>query len=128
MLTRDSMRGLYVLPPTPMDDRGEFCETRYRENLKTLVEAGVDAIVSPGSNGEWWSLPDRDRRRQMEILVEECQGRCVSATCTSSTSTADSIEKTRWAQQIGVDAVMNVPPFYFPLTEDELRKYYCDLA
>ena len=122
------MGGLYVLPPTPYDSQGNLCETTYRENLEALLEFDIDGIVSPGSNGEWWTLPDAQRRRQMEILHEACHGKVVTATCCSSTDTADSIEKTRWAQEIGIDAAMNVPPFYFPLTRDELRRYYHDVA
>ena len=68
MLTRDTMRGLYVLPPTPFDEQGNFWESAYRENLRTLMEFEIDAIVSPGSNGEWWSLAEDQRRRQMEVL------------------------------------------------------------
>ena len=128
MLTRETMGGLHALPPTPFDEKGNLWEPAYRENLRTLLEFGVDGISSPGSNGEWWSLSDRQRRRQMELLHEECHGKAVTSACGSSTGTADSIEKTRWAEEIGLDAVMNVPPFYYPLTRDELRRYFHDLA
>jgi hypothetical protein len=128
MLTRDTMRGLYALPPTPFDEEGTFLESVYRENLKTLMRFKVDAIVSPGSNGEWWSIDEETRRRLMEALYEECHGKVVAAACTSSTYTEESITRTRWAEEIGLDAVMNVPPFYFPLTREELRRYWHDLA
>jgi dihydrodipicolinate synthase/N-acetylneuraminate lyase len=128
MLTRDAMHGLYALPPTPFDERGNFWESAYRENLRRLIEFGVDAVVSPGSNGEWWTLDDDARRRQLEVLYEECHGKVVSAACCSSTHTEDSIRWTQTAEHIGLDAVMNVPPFYYPLTDDELRRYWHDLA
>ena len=75
MLTRETMRGLYALPPTPFDERGDFWESAYAENLRKLVELGVDGIVSPGSNGEWWTLRPQERCRQMEVLCEECAGK-----------------------------------------------------
>ncbi len=128
MLARKDMRGLYALPPTPFDGQGRFLEDVYRENLRKLVAAGVDAIVSPGSNGEWWSLDEGTRRRQLETLGEECRGKTVSAACCSATYTEESIRWTRIAAEIGLDAVLNVPPFYYPLSNDELRRYWHSLA
>jgi 4-hydroxy-tetrahydrodipicolinate synthase len=128
MLTRDTMRGLYALPPTPFDKDGTFLESAYRENLQALLKFDVDAVVSPGSNGEWWNIDEETRRRLMEALYEECHGKIIAAACTSSTYTEESIARTRWAEEIGLDAVMNVPPFYFPHTREELRRYWHDLA
>ena len=128
MLTRETMQGLFVLPPTPFDEKGNFWESAYRENLRVLMQFSVDALVSPGSNGEWWSMSDDDRRRQMEVLHEECNGKVLTAVCGSSTYTEDSIFWTRTAEEIGIDAAMNVPPFYYPLTDKELRTYFHQLA
>ncbi len=128
MLTRETMRGLYALPPTPFTESGELWEEAFRENLRTLISFNVDAIITPGSNGEWWSEDDAQRRHHLELLAEECRGKVVCAACTSSTYTEDSIAWTQLAQELGLDAVLNVPPFYYPLEREELRRYWHSLA
>lgn len=39
MLTREKMKGIFVLPPTPFSDDGSFDEKNFRENLRKLSSA-----------------------------------------------------------------------------------------
>ena len=128
MLTRSSMKGVYVLAPTPLKKTGEFDEESFRENLRRFCEVGVNGIATTGTLGEFHSIPWDDHKRLIKALVEEAKEGVVTVAGCSGVNTDEAIMKTRFAQESGVDAVMNVVPFYTKLTREECVKYWRDLA
>jgi 4-hydroxy-tetrahydrodipicolinate synthase len=130
MLTREDMRGVYALPPTPFKrEDGSFDEEALAHNVRTLAAAGVNAMVTTGSVGEFHTISWPDHQRLMKTLAKECrQAGMVSVCGSSGVNTDEAIMKTRAAQQAGCDAVMNVSPYYVQLTHHELVKFWFDLA
>ncbi|MEM2904376.1 MAG: dihydrodipicolinate synthase family protein [Candidatus Bathyarchaeia archaeon] len=128
MLTREKMEGVYVLAPTPFKKNGEFDEESFRENTRRLCEAGVHGIATTGTFGEFHTIPWPDHQRLIKALVEEARSGVYTVPGCSGVNTDEAIMKTRFAQDAGADAVMNVVPFYQALTRTEAVKYYMDLA
>lgn len=128
MLTRETMKGLYVLTITPFDAKGNLDEDAYRENVRTLVALGVDGIVTSGTNGEFHTTTDEERIRIARIVVEETRGRAVAVIGASGVNTAESIARSRAAGEAGADAIMNVVPFYHILSKVEIYQYFEDLS
>jgi len=128
MLTRKRMGGIYVLPPTPFDAKRRFDEERMRRNVRSLCEAGVDAIVTTGSVGEFHTIRWEDHRKLIEVLVDEVTGKTKAIPGCSGVNTEEAIMKVKHAQDCGADAVMNVSPYYVNLTDTELCGYWRDLA
>ena len=69
MLTRKTMSGVYVLPPTPFDAKRRFDEERMRSNVRRLCEAGVDAVVTTGSVGEFHTIRWEDHKKLIEVAA-----------------------------------------------------------
>src|SRR5438477_4261560 len=107
MLTRETMKGLYVLTITPFDSDGKLDEDAYRENVRKLLAVGVDGIVTSGTNGEFHTTSDEERVRIARIVVEETRGKAAAIIGASGVNTAESIARTRAARDTGADAVMN---------------------
>jgi dihydrodipicolinate synthase/N-acetylneuraminate lyase len=129
MLTREQMKGLYVLPITPFDDNFNLDETACRDNIRKLVDLGIDGIITSGTNGEFHTTTDDERNRIARILVEETKGKTVAAVVgASGVNTAESIQRTKYARDAGADAVMNVVPFYHILSKAEVYRYFEDLS
>ncbi|HIJ65981.1 MAG TPA: dihydrodipicolinate synthase family protein [Candidatus Hydrogenedentes bacterium] len=128
MLTRETMRGLYALPPTPFTPDGEFDEDSFRQNVRTLVEAGVDAVVTTGSNGEFHTMRWEMLERLIPALVEETPDHVMAVAGCSAVHTEEAIRRTRFAMECGADAVMNVSPFYIELTQRELIGFWQELS
>ena len=128
MLTRDTMGGVYVLPPTPLDDNRRFDEEKMRNNVRRLCEAGVDAIVTTGSVGEFHTITWEDHKRLIEVLVDEVTGKTKAVPGCSGVNTEEAIMKVKFAQDCGADAVMNVSPYYVNINDRELIGYWTDLA
>jgi dihydrodipicolinate synthase/N-acetylneuraminate lyase len=127
MLTRETMRGLYVLTITPFDSENRLDEAAYRENVQYLVSLGVDGIVTTGTNGEFHTTTDEERTRIARLLVEETRGTVSTVVGASGVNTAEAISRTRAARDAGADAVMNVVPYYHVLSKDEACQYFEDL-
>ena len=130
MLTRQEMKGIYALAPTPLTSSGEFDEKTFRQNLRKLCKAGVHGVATTGTLGEFNILPWEAHQRLIEVLADEtgkARGVRSIAGCTG-VSTEEAIKKTRFAESCGIDAVMNVVPFYHMLRRDEVVAYYSDLA
>lgn len=128
MLTRSSMRGIYVLVPTPFKKSGEFDKETFRENVRRLCEFDIQGIATTGTLGEFHSIPWKDHQRLIEALVDEIRGGVASVVGCSSLNTDDVIRKTKFAEDFGVNAAMNTVPFYTRITHDECVKYWNDLA
>ena len=68
MLTRETMRGLYVLTITPFDAQDRLDEEAYRENVRLLLSLGIDGIITTGTNGEFHTTTDEERARISRIV------------------------------------------------------------
>ena len=128
MLTRETMRGLYALPPTPFTKSGEFDEEAFRSNCAALIDCGVDAITITGSNGEFHTMTWEMLQRVFRAFVEETKGKVTCVAGASAVNTEEAIVRTKFAQELGADAVMNVSPYYISLTRPELVQFWKDLA
>lgn len=128
MLTRQTMGGVYALPPTPFTAAGEFDEDAMRHNVRVLASAGVDAVVTTGSNGEFHTMPSDMLKRVIVALVDECPDNVMAVAGCSAVHTEEAIARTRFAMEAGADAAMNVSPYYVGLTDRELVTFWKDLS
>ncbi len=128
MLTRESLRGVWVSAPAVWDAHGQFDEPRFRANIRRYVEAGLHGIWIAGSSGEFQSLNWDDFQRITAAFVEEVNGRTQTIVGCSAMDTAEAIRRTRFAQSCGADGVINALPFFVPLRADEAYQYFADLA
>ena len=129
MLTRENMKGIYVLVVTPFDAEFRLDEDGYRENIRKLVQLNVDGIITSGTNGEFFVLNDDELRQISRITVSECAGsQTKTVVGASAVNTEESIRRTRIATEEGADGVMNVIPFYQTLSKAEALQYFHDLA
>lgn len=94
-----------VVSITPFDDGGALDESALRVHLGRLREAGVRVYLGAGP-GEWYVMTARERRRLLEIGVEELSGHVpVLAMGAEPRSAAEMVEFVRMAADVGVDGV-----------------------
>jgi len=128
MLTRENMDGLYVLVVTSFDAQFRLDEEGYRENVRELVELGIDGVITTGTNGEFFVVSDDELRRIARITRQECGDRARAIIGASAVNTDESIRRSRIALEEGADGVMNVVPLYQTLSKQEVYRYFEDLA
>jgi len=116
--------GIFVPHITPFRRGGELDIRALRDCIRFWLENGVSGLVPCGSNGEAPHLSRQERRRVIETVVDEVNGKVPVIAGTGSISTKETIMFTKDAKDLGVDAVLIVTPFYFKLTNREIHEHY----
>jgi len=91
------------------------------ENFARLIEwqiaEGIDAIVAVGTTGEGSTLTDKEHKEAIKFCVDKVAGRVPVIAGTGSNDTAYSIELTKYACEVGADAMLLVTPYYNKATQ-----------
>ena len=72
--------------------------------------SGINALVIAGTTGEGSTLADGEHREVIRYAVERVAGRVPVIAGTGSNDTAYAVSMTRYACEVGVDAVLTVTP------------------
>jgi 4-hydroxy-tetrahydrodipicolinate synthase len=97
---------------TPFNDDQTVNYDRVGELAEYLVNNGSDGLVVLGTTGEVPTLSTTEKKKILEVVVDRVGQQAEIIAGTGSYSTADSIEMTKIAQNVGVDGVMLVTPYY----------------
>ena len=113
-MTARQLAGVLAPVTTPFDRAtGEVASVQLRDNVKHLLQEGLDGVVVAGSTGES-ALLDPDEQRRMVAWVREVvpQQRWLVAG-TGAESTRHAVALSRAAAAEGADAVLVRPPSYY---------------
>ncbi len=92
------------------------------------IESGVDAIVAVGTTGEGSTLSDAEHKDAIRFCVDRVAGRVPVIAGTGSNDTAYAIELTRFACEVGADAMLLVTPYYNKATQRGLIESFTAIA
>ena len=112
---------------TPMTAEGVDYE-QFGRLIDWQIDEGIDAIVVTGTTGEASTLSDEEHKETIRYCVERVAGRVPVIAGTGSNDTAYAIELTKYAGQVGADAVLLVTPYYNKATQNGLIKFFTDIA
>ena len=112
---------------TPMNENGVDYEN-FKKLLNWQIEEGIDALVIAGTSGEGSTLTDEEHREVLKFAVEVIDGRVPVIAGTGSNDTAYAIDLTKYACEIGCDAMLVVTPYYNKATQKGLIKMFYAIA
>ncbi len=92
------------------------------------IDEGIDAIVAVGTTGEGSTLTDEEHREAIKFCVERVSGRVPVIAGTGSNDAAYAIELTKYACEVGADAVLLVTPYYNKATQKGLIEFFTAIA
>ena len=95
---------------TPFDGDGRLDLDGAGALARWLVEQGNDGLVVTGTTGESPALSDPEKRDLWKAVREAVTVPVIAGTSTADT--AHSVEMTKAATDIGVDAILAVTPYY----------------
>jgi len=122
------IRGVIPALLTPFDKEENLDEKGLRALIGKLLEEGVHGLYLTGSTGEGFLMSQEERKKVVEIAMDEVAGRVPVIVHVGAISTRLSLELTHHASDQGADAISSVPPFYFKFSEKEIIEYYRELA
>lgn len=119
-----------VIPPVPtiVDDAGCLDEKGMALLLDRVIASGVDGMLILGSGGEFSHMSPALRKQVAEFAVRHTAKRLPILLGIGACSTAEVIDYGRHAQELGVDAVLVVNPYYAKLSRDALVRHYDAIA
>ena len=112
---------------TPMTAEGVDYE-QFGRLIDWQIEAGIDAIVVAGTTGEGSTLTDAEHKEVIRYCVQRVAGRVPVIAGTGSNDIAYAISLTKFACEVGADAMLLVTPYYNKATQKGLIQSFTAVA
>lgn len=120
-------QGTHTALITPFRN-GEVDTEAFRALIDRQVKGGVDGIVPCGTTGESPTLGRKEHLRVIELAVEYAAGRIKVIAGTGANATSEAIHLTTEAAKLGVDATLQVCPYYNKPSQEGLYQHYRAIA
>ncbi|MFZ7943729.1 MULTISPECIES: 4-hydroxy-tetrahydrodipicolinate synthase [Bacillaceae] len=113
---------------TPFDKNGHIDFAKTTQLINYLIENGTDSLVISGTTGESPTLSKEEKLALFNHVVKVVKKRIPVIAGTGSNNTYASIELTKKAEQLGVDAIMAVAPYYNKPNQEGLYQHFKAVA
>jgi 4-hydroxy-tetrahydrodipicolinate synthase len=117
-------RGSLVALVTPMTESGDVDHVAFGRLLDWHAREGTDGIVVCGTTGESPTVSATEAAELLQIAVQRIGGRIPVIAGTGGNSTAEAVERTRAACELGVDGVLIVTPYYNRPPQEGLYRHF----
>jgi len=112
-LYRERLSGVFAPVTTPFDENGEVSYQALEENIRKLNSSCLRGYLVLGTNGEFKSLNEGERRKVLESVVRVAAKDKVVMAGTGRESTKESIVATKEAASIGAHFASLIAPSFF---------------
>ena len=96
--------------------------------IEDQIKGGIDSIVVAGTTGEAATLTHEEHCECIRYVVEKVAGRVPVVAGTGSNDTAYGIELSRYACEVGADALLLVTPYYNKATPKGMIRNFLETA
>ncbi|HZS81040.1 MAG TPA: 4-hydroxy-tetrahydrodipicolinate synthase, partial [Herbaspirillum sp.] len=122
------IKGSIVAIVTPMHPDGSLDFPGLRKLIDWHITEGSDAIVIAGTTGESPTVSVEEHCELIRVAVEHTAKRIPIIAGTGSNSTSEAIELTDFARKVGVDASLQVVPYYNRPTQEGMYRHFRKIA
>ena len=121
------LNGIIAPMITPLSENGKLDVKGLEKLITHLISGGVHGIFLLGTNGEGPSLSYELRKELITNACKYVDHRIPVLVGITDTSFEGSLEIAEHAKEVGADAVVVAPPYYFPVSQKEMISYLEDL-
>jgi 4-hydroxy-tetrahydrodipicolinate synthase len=121
-------RGSLVALVTPMTESGDIDHVAFGRLLDWHAHEGTDGLVVGGTTGESATVTAEESAELLQVAVQRLGGRLPVIAGTGGNSTAQSVERTRIACELGADGVLVVTPYYNRPPQEGLYRHFSMVA
>ncbi|MEK5070888.1 2,4-dihydroxyhept-2-ene-1,7-dioic acid aldolase [Sporosarcina sp. FSL K6-1508] len=125
---KKKLRGSICPVITPFTESGAIDEKAFTELINWQIDSGSHGISVTGTSGEPSSLTIDERKRVMDLAKKTIDGRVFFAPGTGSTNHDETMELTKYAEEIGADAAMVIVPYYNRPNQEALYQHFKTVA
>jgi len=108
---------------TPFDKKMGVDYKKAKELALALLASGSDSLVVSGSTGESTTLSFDEKLRLFKEVKSAVGKKGLIIAGTGNNDTAESVELTRKAEQVGVDGILIVVPYYNKPTQEGIYQH-----
>lgn len=120
-------KGSGVAIVTPFkDDEIDF--QKLHQLLEWHIEEDTDAIIICGTTGESATMSFEEQKQAIKFTVEKIGNRIPVIAGTGSNNTKQSIELSKYSEEVGADGLLIVSPYYNKTTQKGLVEHYTAIA
>ena len=116
-------RGTGTALVTPFSKDGSIDEDALRRLVRFQEENGVDVLLPCGSTGESAMLSHEEHIHVVEIVRDEAKKAKVLAGA-GSNCTSEAVMLSKKAEDLGVDGILSISPYYVKPTQEGLYRHY----
>jgi 4-hydroxy-tetrahydrodipicolinate synthase len=120
--------GIYTAIVTPLTDADEFDETAFRKLIDFQIASGAAGLLVIGGSGEFVSLTQPERRRVVEVAIDQTAQRIPILVGALAPGTREVQETVRHAAKVGADAVLVLPSYYIKASADGICEHFARVA
>ena len=122
------IQGSIVAIVTPMHADGSLDLPGLRKLIDWHIAEGTDSIVIVGTTGESPTVSVEEHCELIKVAVQHTAKRIPIIAGTGGNSTAEAIELTRYAKEVGADASLQVVPYYNRPTQEGMYQHFRKIA
>ena len=122
------LQGIFTPNLVPLDAQGDIDEGELRRYTDWLIDRGVHGLYPNGSTGEFTRFTVEERRRIIEIMVDQTRGRVPILAGAAEANVKETIKACEFYHELGVRAVAIVAPFYYKLSPESVYAYFAEIG
>lgn len=121
-------RGAGVALVTPMNNDGSVNYEELEKLIEFQISNGTDAIITCGTTGESATLSEEEHHEVINFTVKKVSGRIPVIAGTGSNCTETALKRSIEAENLGVDGLLIVTPYYNKTSQEGIIKHYTYIA
>jgi len=125
---RQAWTGVGTALITPFTKDGSVDEAAVRRLARRQIDGGVHFLVPCGTTGETPTLTDAEKRRVVELVVEEAAGRVPVLAGAGGYDTREVAHAAKEMEKAGASGLLSVTPYYNKPTPEGLFQHFSAVA
>jgi 4-hydroxy-tetrahydrodipicolinate synthase len=118
------LKGVGTALVTPFKKNLEVDYNAYRKSVTRQIKSGIHFLVPLGTTGETPCLESDEKKKIIDIVINEAKGKIPVFVGAGSNSTKHTIETIRDYEKTGVDGYLIVTPYYNKPTQSGLYNHF----
>lgn len=121
-------QGFYPALGTPLDHDGRVIESSLRRHASDQAQAGAAGLLVLGSMGQQPYVASSETRATAAAVAEEIRGACPVLVGVMDNAVGRVMERIRQLEGLPIDGVVATTPFYYPLSQGDIVRFFTALA
>ncbi|MFP6582500.1 MAG: 4-hydroxy-tetrahydrodipicolinate synthase [Candidatus Hydrogenedentota bacterium] len=120
--------GSFVALVTPFKENLDIDFEAYGRLIDMQLDNGTHGIVPAGCTGEAATLTHPEQKELIKFAIERIAGRVPVVAGTGSNNTAETLDFTAYAKEVGADGALMITPYYNKPSREGIIAHYTTVA